>query len=55
MLQKSPDAPPRKSRYVPSRRGFLIGAGATLGLVVGYALWPRGGLCATTIFYRELA
>jgi isoquinoline 1-oxidoreductase beta subunit len=41
MLQKSPDAPPRKSRFVPSRRGFLIGAGATLGLVVGYALWPR--------------
>ena len=41
MLQKSPDASPRKSRFVPSRRGFLIGAGATLGLVVGYALWPR--------------
>ncbi|TPE60157.1 xanthine dehydrogenase family protein molybdopterin-binding subunit [Sandaracinobacter neustonicus] len=41
MLKTPPDAPPRKSRFVPSRRGFLIGAGATLGLVVGYALWPR--------------
>ncbi len=26
---------------MPSRRGFLIGTGAAVGLVVGYALWPR--------------
>jgi GNAT superfamily N-acetyltransferase len=25
------------------------------GVIPGYALMPRGGLCATTIFYRELA
>jgi GNAT superfamily N-acetyltransferase len=24
------------------------------GVIPGYALWPRGGLCATTYFYREL-
>lgn len=24
------------------------------GIVPGYALWPQGGLCATTFFYREL-
>ena len=29
------------TRFLPSRRGFLIGTGATIGLVVGYALWPR--------------
>jgi ribosomal protein S18 acetylase RimI-like enzyme len=26
-----------------------------IGVVPGYALWPEGGLCATTFFYRELA
>lgn len=26
-----------------------------VGEIPGYALWPRGGRCATTIFYRELA
>lgn len=31
----------RAARFRPSRRGFLIGTGAALGLVVGYALWPR--------------
>ena len=41
MLQKTPDAPSRGTRFRPSRRGFLIGAGATVGLLVGYALWPR--------------
>ncbi len=25
-----------------------------VGEVPGYALWPRGGLCATTFYYREL-
>jgi GNAT superfamily N-acetyltransferase len=25
------------------------------GVIPGYALWPRGGLCATTYFYRVLA
>ena len=24
------------------------------GVIPGYALWPQGGLCATTYFYREL-
>ena len=25
------------------------------GEIPGYALWPAGGLCSTTVFYRELA
>jgi GNAT superfamily N-acetyltransferase len=25
------------------------------GEIPGYALWPTGGLCSTTVFYRELA
>lgn len=25
------------------------------GVIPNYALWPRGGLCATTYFYRALA
>jgi GNAT superfamily N-acetyltransferase len=25
------------------------------GEIPGYALWPRGGLCSTTVFYRILA
>ena len=25
------------------------------GVIPGYALWPRGGLCSTTVFYRQLA
>ncbi|WP_199555020.1 xanthine dehydrogenase family protein molybdopterin-binding subunit [Sandaracinobacteroides hominis] len=44
MLQRSPETPENKpgaTRFLPSRRGFLIGTGATVGLVVGYALWPR--------------
>jgi GNAT superfamily N-acetyltransferase len=24
------------------------------GVIPGYALWPRGGLCDTTVFYRNL-
>lgn len=24
------------------------------GVIPGYALWPRGGLCDTTVFYRAL-
>lgn len=54
MLERTPDAPPPAgqtpgnkpagkgaARFLPSRRGFLIGTGAAIGLVVGYALWPR--------------
>jgi isoquinoline 1-oxidoreductase beta subunit len=41
MLQQTPDAPSRGTRFLPSRRGFLIGTGAAVGLLVGYALWPR--------------
>lgn len=41
MLQKTPDEPSRGTRFLPSRRGFLIGTGAAVGLLVGYALWPR--------------
>ncbi len=26
-----------------------------VGVIPGYALWPRGGLCDTTVFYRSLA
>jgi GNAT superfamily N-acetyltransferase len=26
-----------------------------VGDIPGYALWPRGGLCSTTVFYRNLA
>jgi ribosomal protein S18 acetylase RimI-like enzyme len=25
-----------------------------VGVIPGYALWPEGGLCDTTVFYREL-
>lgn len=35
------DPPAGTRRLRPTRRGFLIGAGAGLGLLVGYALWPR--------------
>jgi GNAT superfamily N-acetyltransferase len=24
------------------------------GVIPNYALWPRGGLCSTTVFYRVL-
>lgn len=45
MVQRSSDAAGRgsgkRTRFLPSRRGFLIGTGAAVGLVVGYALWPR--------------
>ena len=26
-----------------------------VGEIPGYALWPQGGLCSTTVFYRALA
>ena len=26
-----------------------------VGVIPGYALWPDGGLCSTTVFYRQLA
>jgi isoquinoline 1-oxidoreductase beta subunit len=45
MLQRTPEGPTpesgKRARFLPSRRGFLIGTGAAIGLVVGYALWPR--------------
>jgi GNAT superfamily N-acetyltransferase len=25
-----------------------------VGVIPGYALWPRGGLCSTTYFYKPL-
>jgi hypothetical protein len=25
------------------------------GVIPGYALWPNGGLCATTVFFKALA
>ncbi|MDT7834649.1 GNAT family N-acetyltransferase [Aquabacterium sp. OR-4] len=25
-----------------------------VGVIPGYALWPQGGLCATTVFYKPL-
>lgn len=42
MLQKSPDPGAREGgRFLPSRRGFLIGTGAALGVGIGFLLWPR--------------
>ncbi|MFN7176837.1 MAG: molybdopterin cofactor-binding domain-containing protein [Thermaurantiacus sp.] len=44
MLQKTPtDAPAanERRRFLPSRRAFLVGAAATVGVVVGFAVWPR--------------
>jgi hypothetical protein len=26
-----------------------------VGVIPGYALFPQGGLCATTVYYRHLA
>ena len=26
-----------------------------VGVIPDYALWPHGGLCATTVFYRRMA
>lgn len=40
MHKISPEEP-KRSRFRPTRRGFLIAGGASIGLVVGYALWPR--------------
>jgi isoquinoline 1-oxidoreductase beta subunit len=44
MLQKTPPPavpPEERSRLRATRRGLLIGGGAAVGLLVGYALWPR--------------
>jgi isoquinoline 1-oxidoreductase beta subunit len=44
MLQKTPsDATPAQDRrrFLPSRRAFVVGAVATVGIVVGFAVWPR--------------
>lgn len=40
-LARKASKPVEKRGFLPSRRGFLIGAGATLGIVVGFGLWPR--------------
>lgn len=41
MLQRSsPEPAPARGARV-SRRGFLIGAGATLGVAIGFLVWPR--------------
>lgn len=26
-----------------------------VGVIPNYALWPRGGLCSTTVFYKQIA
>jgi isoquinoline 1-oxidoreductase beta subunit len=42
MLQQTP--PPEKPsgrRFLPSRRAFLVGTGALVGLTVAFAFWPR--------------
>lgn len=26
-----------------------------VGVIPNYALWPQGGLCDTTVFYRDLS
>ncbi|WP_448586546.1 molybdopterin cofactor-binding domain-containing protein [Thermaurantiacus sp.] len=42
MLQRSPAEPaPTRRRFLPSRRQFLIGTGAALGLAIGWLAWPR--------------
>ncbi|WP_448581886.1 molybdopterin cofactor-binding domain-containing protein [Thermaurantiacus sp.] len=41
MLQTSLPPQPTKRSLLPSRRAFLIGAGATLGVAVGFLVWPR--------------
>ncbi len=41
MADPDPHPQPARKRRGPTRRGFLIGTGATAGLVVGYAFWPR--------------
>lgn len=41
MLQKAPDRPAAGRRLLPSRRTFLIGTGAALGLGVAFLVWPR--------------
>jgi isoquinoline 1-oxidoreductase beta subunit len=42
MLQQTPaDPAASKRRFLPSRRQFLIGTGAALGLAIGWLAWPR--------------
>lgn len=41
MLQASPPTTPARRSWRPSRRAFLIGAGATFGVAVGFLVWPR--------------
>ena len=46
---KPTDAPP-STQSSSTRLGWQ-----RCGVIPGYALWPRGGLCDTTVFYRVLA
>ncbi len=41
MLQTSASPSPTRRTLLPSRRAFLIGAGATLGVGIGFLVWPR--------------
>ncbi len=45
MLQTTPgdaaDQGEKRQRRLPTRRAFLVGAAASVGVVVGFALWPR--------------
>jgi GNAT superfamily N-acetyltransferase len=37
-----------------AERLYARGGWVRVGNIPGYALWPRGGLCNTTVFYRQL-
>ena len=37
-----------------AERLYARGGWVRVGEIPGYALMPRGGLCATALFYREL-
>jgi GNAT superfamily N-acetyltransferase len=38
-----------------AERVYTRGGWQRCGTIPDYALWPQGGLCATTIFYKSLA
>jgi GNAT superfamily N-acetyltransferase len=37
-----------------AERLYARGGWVRVGEIPGYALWPRGGLCSTSVFYRQL-
>ncbi|HXJ35294.1 MAG TPA: GNAT family N-acetyltransferase [Candidatus Eisenbacteria bacterium] len=37
-----------------AERLYERGAWVRVGVIPGYALWPQGGLCDTTVYYRDL-